>query len=36
MTELRSAANTIRASGILQKPCNATTIDNAIRTAAAA
>jgi DNA-binding response OmpR family regulator len=36
MTELRNAANTIRASGILQKPCNAAAIDSAIRAAVAA
>ena len=36
MTELRNAANAIRASGILQKPCNAAAIDSAIRAAAAA
>ena len=36
MTELRNAANAIHASGILQKPCNAATIDSAIRAAVAA
>ncbi len=36
MGELRQAANSIKASGILQKPCDATTINNAIRMAAAA
>jgi DNA-binding response OmpR family regulator len=36
MTELRYAATTIKAIGILQKPCDAATIDHAIRTAVAA
>jgi DNA-binding response OmpR family regulator len=36
MTELRSAANTIQASGILQKPCGAAAINNAIKAAVAA
>jgi DNA-binding response OmpR family regulator len=36
MDELRQAANSIKASGILQKPCDATTINNAIKTAASA
>jgi DNA-binding NarL/FixJ family response regulator len=33
---LRQAANSIKASGILQKPCDAAAIANAIRTAASA
>lgn len=36
MCELRQAASAIKASGILQKPCDAMTINNAIRTAASA
>ena len=36
MGELRQAANSIKASGILQKPCDAAAIGNAIRTAASA
>jgi DNA-binding response OmpR family regulator len=36
MTELRNAANTIQASGILQKPCDATAFSNAITAAVAA
>jgi DNA-binding response OmpR family regulator len=36
MTELRQAASTVKASGILQKPCNAAAIDSAIRAAVAA
>lgn len=36
MAELRRAANTVKASGILQKPCDAAAINNAIRTAMAA
>ena len=36
LPELRQAANTVKASGILQKPCDAATINNAIKTAVAA
>ncbi len=36
MAELRQAAHSIQASGILQKPCDATTISHAIKAAASA
>src|ERR1700722_17363352 len=36
MVELRNAASTIQASGILQKPCDAAAINNAIKAADAA
>lgn len=36
MGELRQAADSIKASGILQKPCNATAINTAIKIAASA